>query len=627
MNFEKKVILESWIVDSISLGLILFYSIFSSRLPTTETKAILKFVIPIVIFFLFVTGPIIDHLAYKGITQRIRAFEMGHSDEKTRTALLLELHRQPKVCLLVTIGYFMISSFTAFVFIRSSFQLGQQTLFSILAEWICGSYFAGLIAYNFRLKLCESYANRIVKEGVTPKFVTVKKHFGFSLRTQMTLYIAIPIILTTIVTLILYTFTLPNNQQSFQSMAQEALSGQSSGLIAENSSPASENAKTDNSSLPANKTATQSNRHIFGITFLWSWRIQCTALFNAIIICFLIVIFFQNFMQKNRKSIEGLEALRNSKFTGGTILSSDLSDELSYNIYLINYLIIKFQTIISNSVSIAKMITDSSASLSHISDETEKNADNQSSKTGGIINRMEENKRMSKDIDALSNEVAVATQTTSKDMDSCADIMKKTLSNMQAIGNSNESTLESIKELQQKVSAIWQIVNMINSLAEQTKIIAFNTELESSSLNGEEKSFLNVALETRRLANSIADSTKEIKDSIRQIEMTEDQLLKYSISNTEEINQGLEISRSIESIFSRVNKLSTSNASATNEIKDMIQNQSISFDQIQQTLIQIGAGIRNFTLSASSLVNASGELNASAVKLTGNSSFTKGNKQ
>ena len=179
---------------------------------------------------------------------------------------------------------------------------------------------------------------------------------------------------------------------------------------------------------------------------------------------------------------------------------------------------------ISNSLTTAKMITDSSASLTKIAVETEKSAGEQNTKTEGIISGVEENKRLSVQIDELASEVAESAQTTSSDMDSSKDIMERTLSNMQDIGKSNESTLKSIKDLEQKVASIWEIVNLINSIAEQTKIIAFNTELESAGTNDEEKSFLNVALETRRLANSIADATKEIKQYIRQMEKTEEEL-------------------------------------------------------------------------------------------------------
>ena len=550
MRFDRKTLLSSWVIDPISLGLILFYSLFSSRIPTSASVTMLRICIPISCFFIFVPNTIINYTACRSMANRLQIFENAQSDEKSRTTLLMDLQRLPRLCLASTMICFLTAFVISAICIRSAIQLSQPTLFAIGIEWICGAYFAGLIAYSFRLRFCEPYANRIVKEGVNSKFVTVKKHFGFSLHTQMLLYIAIPLILTTIVTLVLYLFTLPENMKAFSDMTNEIFSGQGMG-----------NLNPDQEVRPSGMAGGDTGRRAFiGITVLWSWRIKCTALFNAIIICTQILIFYLNFMRKNRRSIECLETLMNSSFRGGTILSSDLSDELSYNIYLINYLIMRFQSIIANSVSIARMITESSAALSKISDETERNAENQSAKTGGIINRMDDNKRMSKEIDGLANAVASAAQVTAGNMDSCKEIMQKTIANMQAIDRSNESTLDSIKELQQKVSAIWQIVNMINSLAEQTKIIAFNTELESSGVNGEEQSFLNVALETRRLANSIADSTKEIKDYIRQIEATEDQLITYSVSNTDEIHHGMDISHSIESSFSRVNGLSNQNA-------------------------------------------------------------------
>lgn len=621
MKFGKRLILESWAVNSTSLALILFYSIFSSRIPMQSSFALAKATVPVAAFFIFLAGPTLEHMIYRGISHQLETFERDSTDEKFRTELLMGLQKLPAYCFLLTSAFFLATSVISFLILRVDLHISFSTHIVIFIEWVCGSYFAGLIAYSFRCHLCESYANRIVRSGINQAFASIKRHFGLSLKTQMTLYICIPLILTTLVTLSLYAFTLPETQKTFTDIAQEAFSGKGIGQISQTYSYSMDTPRSmeNASSLPAGK------RMFIGMTGIWSWRIKCTALLNAAIMCVQILIFYLSFMEKNSKTINGLEALRNSNFTGGNILSSDLNDELSYNIYLINSLILKFQSLISNSVSIAKMITESSSSLSKISDGTEKSAGSQSARTGGIIDGMEKNKGMSQEIDSLASDVASSAKETAANMDSSAEIMRKTLSNMQAIGKSNESTLASIKELEQKISSIWEIVNMINSIAEQTKIIAFNTELESSSQNGEEKSFLNVALETRRLANSIADSIKEIKDYIKQIEGTEELLLKYSDSNTDEINRGLDISRSIEASFSGINDLSNQNADATQEIKEMIQNQTVAFGQIQDTLIQIEAGIRNFTLSASSLVNAADELNANAAKLSTAGTSSKNN--
>ena len=60
---------------------------------------------------------------------------------------------------------------------------------------------------------------------------------------------------------------------------------------------------------------------------------------------------------------------------------------------------------------------------------------------------------------------------------------------MQDIQESSIDTIGGIKNLEEQIDGIWEIVAIINSIAAQTKIIAFNAELEASSAGEEGKSF------------------------------------------------------------------------------------------------------------------------------------------
>ena len=53
----------------------------------------------------------------------------------------------------------------------------------------------------------------------------------------------------------------------------------------------------------------------------------------------------------------------------------------------------------------------------------------------------------------------------------------------------NETTLNGIKTLGEKISGISDIALMINSIADQTNIIAFNAEIEASSAGDAGKNF------------------------------------------------------------------------------------------------------------------------------------------
>ncbi len=588
MSFEKKIILNTWALNSLALALILAYSLLSTLVPIMDAFKVLQFIIPLFILCLFIVGPVVDHFAYKKISDRLIVFEKGNSDAKERTNLLICLHKQPVICMFITTVFFLISSILTYCYMLVTLKLDFATIVSLFVEWLCGSFFAGLIGYRFRRKLCDEYSYRIVKEGVNEEYIKAKKNFGQGLKQQMTTTILVPVILVTIVTVILYALTLPSL------------------------------------TLPPENIQTNGRRiHAFfliSMSRLWVYRIICTTFFNSIIISGLIISFYHNFSSKNLKSIQGLKSInKNNTSLSDTVsqdaLTSDLYDELSYNIYLIDSLIKKYKKMFFNSLEIGKMITQSSASLKGISAETEQTAASQSLQTGDIISKMEDNKKMSLNIDQSANSVADAAKQTALNISTASSIMQQNIENMQKVADSNENTMENIRNLNQKINSIWEIINMINSIAEQTKIIAFNTELESSKILGEDKHFLNVALETRRLANNIADSTKEIQNFIRNIEDTEAELMKYSVSNTDEITKGLDSSYSIQSIFAVINDLSITNNYSAQEIKELIQNQSTAFDQIQQTLLQIGSGIRNFSISANSLVQASTNLNMTAEKL------------
>jgi len=96
------------------------------------------------------------------------------------------------------------------------------------------------------------------------------------------------------------------------------------------------------------------------------------------------------------------------------------------------------------------------------------------------------------------------------------NVAKKTLSNAQKnfsdfsenfskieeITDTNQMTISEIEQLSSKILSIHDIITMIDSLAEQTKIIAFNAELVANSLNHDNVNLHNVSEEIRQLAET-----------------------------------------------------------------------------------------------------------------------------
>ena len=183
---------------------------------------------------------------------------------------------------------------------------------------------------------------------------------------------------------------------------------------------------------------------------------------------------------------------------------------------------------------------------------------------------------------------------------------------MTEITDANVSTISGIRELGEKIGGIWEIVKIINDIADQTRIIAFNAELEASSAGDSGKNFHIVANEVRRLAAGITNSVDKIKERITEIQHSSDNLIITSESGTEKIREGLELSEKLKEKFSDIQSSSEITVESANQIKEIINQQSTAFDQIVATVRQISSGIENFSTSTSTVNNTAQKLKEAA---------------
>ncbi|MEI6412915.1 MAG: cache domain-containing protein, partial [Pseudomonadota bacterium] len=99
-----------------------------------------------------------------------------------------------------------------------------------------------------------------------------------------------------------------------------------------------------------------------------------------------------------------------------------------------------------------------------------------------------------------------------------ADGMQMLLCKMSDIRADNQRSLQEIVELGKKSKEIGKVMEIINSVADQTKLIAFNAALEASSAGEAGRRFGVVAAEIRRLADNVTESTSEIEKRVNEIQ-------------------------------------------------------------------------------------------------------------
>ena len=292
---------------------------------------------------------------------------------------------------------------------------------------------------------------------------------------------------------------------------------------------------------------------------------------------------------------------------------------LIITIILIFCCVLFFAFIINRTNAKEKDISDKliaeTQNLAVSSKETAATAQDQSAAVKEIVTTMEDNTALSEDISQKIKDVSGVAAKTNGDVAEGVSYIEENVKQLQLIADTNLNTINGIKALGDKIENIWDIVTLINSVADQAKIIAFNAELEASSAGEAGKNFHIVATEIRRLADGIIDGTKEIKEKINEIQQSSDALILASENGTEKITQGVESAKNLESRFSSIKNASEITAESAEKITTIIQQQAIASEQILVTLKQIASGVENFTAATEHISKTSQNLKTIATEL------------
>ncbi len=254
---------------------------------------------------------------------------------------------------------------------------------------------------------------------------------------------------------------------------------------------------------------------------------------------------------------------------------------------------------------IAERLFEEAQNLVVATKETAATSQDSSAAVKEIVATMEDSNVLSENISTKIKDVSSVANQTSTDVTEGVNQIEQNVQQLHEIFNANQQTIDGIKILSEKIESIWDIVTLINNVADQAKIIAFNAELEASTAGEAGKSFRIVANEIRRLSDGIIDGTREIKEKINEIQHSSDSLILASESGTEKINVGYENARGLEAKFASIKSSAEITASSADNIAEIIRQQASASEQILIALKEISAGVENFTVATDNISLAS----------------------
>ena len=247
----------------------------------------------------------------------------------------------------------------------------------------------------------------------------------------------------------------------------------------------------------------------------------------------------------------------------------------------------------------------------------------QSASVAQITSTMEELSTSSTQIAEHSKSVVDIATRTWENTKKGAAAVDTVITKMNEIHGDNQNSIREIVELGRKSKEISKVMEIINTIADQTKLIAFNAALEASSAGESGKRFGVVAVEIRRLADSVMESTGEIEAKISEIQEAINRLVIASEKGSKGIQEGMAHSNQTASMLMEIVDDAQSTQEAAKQISLSTQQQKTASNQVVGALREIVAGssqtsdaIRKISSVSSRLTALSDDLKGQVDKFT-----------
>ena len=263
------------------------------------------------------------------------------------------------------------------------------------------------------------------------------------------------------------------------------------------------------------------------------------------------------------------------------------------------------KTIQKSEKSISSNLLAETITLAEATKQSAENSQNQTAAVKEIVATMHDSTELANDIGEKIKEVTSLAEQSRDAVISGNQALQKNVDELLNIKNTNMLTIDGIKELNAKINGIWDIISIINNVADKTKIIAFNAELEASNSGEAGKNFHVVATEIRRLSDNIIDSIKEIRDIITEIQKASDTLIQDSEKGTAQIDSGCESAHDLENKFESIMQSSITTADSSSKILSNVEQLTGASEQIFITLQEIAKGIESFSQNTASISSSS----------------------
>ncbi|EJD0681713.1 chemotaxis protein [Vibrio parahaemolyticus] len=247
-------------------------------------------------------------------------------------------------------------------------------------------------------------------------------------------------------------------------------------------------------------------------------------------------------------------------------------DEIGQLAKAFNEFVSKIQATVSQVIDSSNTLRQEMANLSSLTATIADSTVSQQRDSEAVAAAVHEMQVTSRNVSESANEAAVASQTANDELSNTNVILEQTVGSIRDLAEEIESASHVINTLDNDVSDIASVLDVIRGIAEQTNLLALNAAIEAARAGEQGRGFAVVADEVRSLASRTQQSTGEIQAMIEKLQSGAGQaveVMRGSQNSSEETIQSAgRASESLAEILnaiSRMNEMNTHIATAASQ--------------------------------------------------------------
>jgi methyl-accepting chemotaxis protein len=189
-----------------------------------------------------------------------------------------------------------------------------------------------------------------------------------------------------------------------------------------------------------------------------------------------------------------------------------------------------------------------------------------------------------------------------------AGVVDAAVKKIEEIANVVSSASTVVEKLGNSSAEIGEIVQVIEEIADQTNLLALNAAIEAARAGEQGRGFAVVADEVRKLAERTATATKQISQTIKQIQRDTDQAVTGMKRGDSEVREGLTLAKEAGTALTGIVSGSREVESMVEVSANAMQEQSSTATEITKSVEQVSSAVNETTASLTEIARATENL-------------------